>query len=158
MRKVIIYLHVFICSVIIGQLFSIQKNVHSKEPKSCTAHVINIYQGNRVNMFVDFIGSPMDKKGMVSLSGNYISNLDGKFFFRREITFEWINSGEDFFLKSNNIHKIINDDYLTDEILSEFLTDFYIATGNVVYYRIIRVSDKGYLFLLGDRPLFFCQK
>lgn len=160
MKKIVIYLHVFICALVIGKVFSNQNHAgqtKSIELKSCTAHVIHIHQGGRVNMFLDFIKMPLDKKGIVSLSGNYINNAGVKSFFSREISFDWTSSGNDFFLKSNDIHKTINDSYLTDDILRGFLSDFYIFTGALVYYKIIQIPENGYLFLLGDRPLFFCQ-
>ncbi|KNC88539.1 membrane protein [Trabulsiella odontotermitis] len=126
------------------------------KPERCSAPV-RIYFGNvRANLVLDFMYSTKNHTGVVSVSGNYSENNKVVGTLRREVAYTWTENKNEVRLHSLSINKMLNDETLPDEIMDDILPDFYVYPDKNITYSILPQDKKGFLFTVGQRPIFFC--
>lgn len=147
-------------SVLFGLLFSLsyKRNLSESDdrPKTCTAHIVSFYYNTKLDLFLDFVGVRSKKTGSIYLNGTYIENKEIKGYIKREIKYGWEEHMDNFYFTGISINKTSEKISLPDDIVNNFLSDFYITPGNQVYYKIKNINNVGWIFYVGKRPVFFC--
>lgn len=147
-------------SVLLGFLFSLSYKRTLPEsddkPKTCTAHIVSFYHNAKLDVFLDFVGVRSKRTGSIYLNGTYFENKEIKGYIKREIKYEWEEYIDNFYFTGVSINKTSEKMSLPDDIVNNFLSDFYITPGNQVYYKIKNINNAGWMFYVGKRPVFFC--
>jgi hypothetical protein len=126
------------------------------KPERCSAPV-RIYSGNvRANLVLDFMYSTNNSTGVVSVSGTYQENNKVVGTVRREVAYNWTENKNEVRLHSTSINKMSNDESLPDDLMDNILPDFYVYPDKNITYSILPQHEKGFLFAVGQRPIFFC--
>ncbi|RXX88263.1 hypothetical protein DD587_32185, partial [Klebsiella pneumoniae] len=63
---------------------------------------------------------------------------------------------DSFQFTSVKIHEV-NEDSLPDNVLGDVLPDFFIYPNHKLNYTILKQGPRGFLFTVGNRPIFFCS-
>ncbi|MFW0766620.1 hypothetical protein QMG90_09315 [Trabulsiella odontotermitis] len=126
------------------------------QPERCSAPV-RIYSGDvRANLMLDFMYSTKAHTGVVSVSGTYSENNKVVGTVRREVAYSWSENKNEVRLHSTSINKMSNDETLPDDVMDDILPDFYVYPDKNITYSILPQDKKGFLFTVGQRPIFFC--
>ncbi|WP_054178738.1 hypothetical protein [Trabulsiella odontotermitis] len=126
------------------------------KPERCSAPV-RIYSGNvSAYLVLDFMYSTNNNTGVVSVSGTYRENNKVVGTVRREVAYSWTENKNEVRLHSTSINKMSNDESLPDNVMDDILPDFYVYPDKNITYSILPQDEKGFLFTVGQRPIFFC--
>ena len=91
--------------------------------------------------------------GNMYLTGAY--TVDGKKmgFIRRYVSFTYNKFRDTVYLTTVKIQK---DDNISDEILENITSDFFIKADTSINYYVTRQNDYNYVFSTGRTPRFIC--
>lgn len=144
---------------IVGALsawFLTNRSMHDTQVCSAT---IFIYKDDiRANLTLDFMYTLQKKTGVVAVSGTYAQGDKTIGAIRRDVSYSWEENNDTFHFLSQKVTKIYDGESLPDEKISEILPDFFVYPDSTVHYSIINQGDKGFMFTVGKRPVFFCSR
>ncbi|MGY5957569.1 FidL-like membrane protein [Kosakonia sp. BK9b] len=125
---------------------------------ACSATIVVFHGDARADLTLDFMYTPHEKKGVVSVSGTYAQGVHQQGNIRRDISYSWTDNKDIYHLKSSVIHKFANVESLPDEIIAQMLPDFYVYPQKQITYSIHNLGNDGFVFSIGKRPIFYCTR
>lgn len=119
---------------------------------SCTTH-LTVYKG-KLTMNVDEHYTFNGGTGVVESSGTFISADGVNKVISRKSTFSYIKRGSEYTLLSDNAA----EDRTELVPLRAVVPDFYMLSNRGLTMTIQKQQPNGYIFVMGDIPLYYCQK
>ncbi|URA05589.1 hypothetical protein [Escherichia fergusonii] len=98
------------------------------------------------------------QQGVVAVSGNYLQDDKPKGIIRRDVSYDWTENQDVYHLHSTKIDKYEGMETLPDALLASILPDFYVYPNENVSYSILNQGERGFLFTIGKRSLFYCAR
>ncbi|MES0265141.1 hypothetical protein [Citrobacter sedlakii] len=143
--------------MLVGALYNVfMYRYHNKQ--ECSASVVVFYNNVRANITLNYMYSLDNKNGIVAVSGTYIEDGKLKGRIRRDVAYDWNENQDSYHLHSTRINKFEIIETLPDELLADILPDFYVYPDKNVSYSILNQGVHGFLFTIGQRPLFYCAR
>lgn len=143
--------------VLIGAVYNIFMSKYY-DKQECSTSLVVYYQNVRANITLNFMYSLENQNGVVAVSGTYIEDNKLKGRIRRDIAYDWNENQDSYHLHSTKINKFEIIETLPDELLANILPDFYVYPDKDVSYSILNQGTHGFLFTIGQRPLFYCSR
>ncbi|WP_459852848.1 hypothetical protein [Citrobacter sedlakii] len=120
--------------------------------------MVVFYNNVRANITLNYMYSLDNKNGIVAVSGTYLEDGKLKGRIRRDVAYDWNENQDSYHLHSTRINKFEIIETLPDELLADILPDFYVYPDKNVSYSILNQGVHGFLFTIGQRPLFYCAR
>jgi len=142
---------------LIGALYNVFMHKYN-DKQECTSSFVVFYKNARANITLNFMYSLNNKNGIVAVSGTYLEDNKLKGRIRRDVAYDWNENQDSYHLHSTRINKIEIIETLPDELLANILPDFYVYPDENISYSILNQGAHGFLFTIGQRPLFYCAR
>lgn len=139
-----------------GLYYHINDTYLYKEQCSGTWVIFN--KNTKTNLTLDFMYSRKHQVGTVAINGILLEGDKVKARIRRDVIYDWTENQDILNFHSIKINKFKIMDSLSDEQLAEILPDFYVYPDKRVSYSVLSQGNHGFLFTIGQRPLFYCAR
>uniref|UniRef100_UPI001C70BF5D hypothetical protein n=1 Tax=Citrobacter freundii TaxID=546 RepID=UPI001C70BF5D len=128
------------------------------DAEECTASIVTYNKDYRAHLTIDFLYTLEKKTGVMVLNGEIYNKGNFIGSIRRDVSYIWSENQNVFHFTSIKVHKIIDSPKLSDQILSEILPDFYVYPDKIISYSILPQGKGGFMFTVGERPVFICSR
>ncbi|EHG6158780.1 hypothetical protein [Escherichia fergusonii] len=126
--------------------------------EECSISMVVYHKNVHANITLNFMYSLEKQQGVVAVSGNYLQDDKPKGIIRRDVSYDWTENQDVYHLHSTKIDKYEGMETLPDALLASILPDFYVYPNENVSYSILNQGERGFLFTIGKRPLFYCAR
>ncbi|HEH9927806.1 TPA: FidL [Escherichia coli] len=158
-QRYFLFAGIILCAFIAAILSHIAFH-HANEPAeqniSCNAHVINFTDHTKMDQYFSLNMISENNTANMYLTGAY--TVDGKKmgFIRRYVSFTYKKFRDTVYFTTVKIQKIQKDDNISDEILENITSDFFIKVDTSINFYVTRQNDYNYVFSTGRTPRFIC--
>lgn len=153
----VIYLFLFAAGALASWLYN-SRAAKLRDTELCSTSIIVYYKDIRANLTLDFMYTLKKQAGIVAVSGTYAKNDRVIGVIRRDVSYIWTENKDSFHFFSVKVNKLANNESISDDAISEVLPDFYVYPEKSINYSILTQGQKGFMFTVGKRPIFFCAR
>lgn len=150
-------LFLFVMGTVLSWAYNVKKE-KGQDTEVCSASVVVYHDNVRANLTLDFMYALKNQTGVVTVNGTYSKDDKVVGAIRRDVSYIWTENKDSFNFTSVKVNKIINDDSISDELISELLPDFYIYPEKNVVYSVLPQGEDSFMFTVGKRPVFLCYR
>lgn len=129
-----------------------------RDTEVCSTTVVTYHNNIRANLTLDFMYTLKKRTGIIAVNGTYSKNDKVIGAIRRDVSYVWTENKDSFQFSSVKVNKVITDESVSDEEISEVLPVFYVYPGKSITYTILPQGSHGFMFAIGKRPIFFCSR
>jgi hypothetical protein len=135
------------------------KNNSERFTNSCNAKITMIFPEKKAKLELIILPPSDGRSGIISISGLLsASGTNGAVKkIRRDVYFSMLEYNKNYVLTSTDVKVIRAIDQAEPSDLESILPDFFIYKGMKVRFGIQSQSNGGYMFFIGERPIFFCE-